>query len=179
MTGQFTPGGTDGGKAPVAEDTLRAIGTESRDCLEWILPGMGISAGTEILVREGQVAVNIICGQDSSIVIGRKGQTLEALQLLVNRIVSRKHPEVLSGAKIILDVEGYRERRRHNIVDMARRAAEEVRETGEPSLLNAMNSYERFLVHNALKEEKGIITSSRGEGALKEILISPIGDGTE
>jgi len=176
VTDHFTPCGGDGGGAPVEDVTLRAIAAESRGCLEWILPAMGISAGTEVLVREGQVMVNIVCGQDSSIVIGRKGQTLEALQLLVNRIVSRKHPEVLGGAKIILDVEGYRDRRRHNIIEMARRAAEEVRETGEPSLLNAMNSYERYLVHSALKEERGVTTSSRGEGVLKEVLISPAED---
>ncbi len=158
---------------PCPEETLKDIGAEARRCLSWILAGMKIEAEIESFTREGQVLLNVLCGPESSIVIGRKGQTLEALQLLVTRIVSREFPEVLTQCRIVIDAEGYRERRQANLLDMARRAAEEVRETGEPSLLSPLNSYERYLVHSALKEEQGVVTRSQGEGPMKQILIAP------
>lgn len=151
---------------------LNPVGTEARDCLAWILAGMGIDGNIELSYRDDQVRLNILCGDDSSFVIGRKGQTLEALQVIVNRIVMRKFDN-LPVARILVDVEGYRERRRSNLLDMARRSAETVRETGDPVLLSPLNSYERFLVHNALKEEAGIVSQSQGEGLMKQIRILP------
>ena len=160
------------------KEQLKEIGAEARRCLAWILEGMTVAAEIEAFAREDQVILNVLCGDESSIVIGRRGQTLEALQLLVTRIVSRKYQEVLTGCRIIIDVEGYRERRRANLQDMARRTAEEVRETGEPVLLAPLNSYERYLVHSALKEEPGVASSSQGEGPMKQILVT-LGPGQE
>jgi spoIIIJ-associated protein len=153
-------------------EDLKRVGAEARDCLQWILEGMGIDAGIELSLRDEQVRLNILCGDDSSVVIGRKGQTLEALQVIVNRIVLRMFDDP-APARIVVDVEGYRERRRNNLLDMARRSADSVRETGESVLLSPLNSYERFLVHTALKEEEGIVSKSQGEGAMKQIRIAP------
>ena len=159
-------------------EDLKAVGTEARDCLEWLLEGMGIDAAIELFDHEGQVRLNITCGEDSSIVIGRKGQTLEALQVLVNRIVLRKF-DGPGETRVLIDVEGYRERRRSNLLDMARRSAETVRETGDSVLLSPLNSYERYLVHTALKEEEGIVSKSQGEGHMKQIRILPAnGEGS-
>lgn len=152
---------------------LREITAEARHCLSWLLSGMKVEAEIESFVREGQILLSVLCGSESSIVIGRKGQTLEALQLLVNRILARKFPEVLSQHRIIIDVEGYRERRKTNLLDMARRAAEEVRDTGETVSVGPLNAFERYLIHNALKTEEGIVTVSQGEGPMKQILVSP------
>ncbi len=149
---------------------LKEIGSSGRDCLGWILKGMGIESEIEVHEKEGHIYLNVLPGPDSSIAIGRKGQTLEALQILVTRITAQSCPEVLGQIKILVDVEGYRERRQSNILEMARKAAEEVQETGEPAFLEPLNSYERYLVHNALKEEEGISTSSRGEGSMKQIV---------
>lgn len=137
-----------------------------------MLKGMGIAGSVEVHYRDDSILLDTLCGEDSDIAIGRKGQTLEALQVLVNRIVAKEYPSSV-GTRILLDIEGYRERRRSNLLDMARRAAESVRESGEPSFLSPLNSYERYLVHSAMKDEPGIVTSSRGDGAMKEILISP------
>jgi spoIIIJ-associated protein len=155
----------------IDSDRLKEIGSSGRDCLSWILKGMGIESEIEVLEKEGQIYLNVLSGPDSSIAIGRKGQTLEALQILVTRITAQSCPEVLGQTKILVDVEGYRERRQSTILEMARKAAEEVQETGEPAFLEPLNSYERYLVHNALKEETGISTSSRGEGSMKQIVI--------
>lgn len=154
---------------------LNTVGTEARDCLEWILAGMGVDGSIELSYRDDQVRLNILCGDDSSIIIGRKGQTLEALQVIVNRIVMRKFDD-LPETRILVDVEGYRERRSNNLLDMARRSAETVRETGDSVLLSPLNSYERFLVHSALKDEAGIVSKSQGEGLMKQIRIIPAQD---
>ncbi len=149
------------------------VADAARSCLGWILAGMKIDVEVESSLRDGQVVLNILESEDSSIVIGRKGQTLEALQTLVSRITANLFPDMAGNhLRILIDVDGYRERRRQNLVDTALRAAEEVLETGEPIDLSPLNSYERYLVHSALKDEPGIITSSIGEGAMKQIVIS-------
>jgi spoIIIJ-associated protein len=149
------------------------IEAAARSCLSWILAGMNVEAKVESSYKDGQVVLNVVGGEDSSIVIGRKGQTLEALQTLVSRITACRFPEVAGNRlRILIDVAGYRERRRQNLVDMASRAAEEVLETGEPVALSPLNSYERYLVHSSLKDEPGVTTSSVGEGAMKQIVIS-------
>jgi len=169
---------TDWEEQSPEEGTLQEVGAEARSCLSWILQGMGMDAEVECLDRDDQILLNVICGEDSNLLIGRKGQTLEALQTIVTRITARKFPRVGAGqARILVDIEGYRERRRANLVDMALRVAEEVRESGEEACLDPLNSYERYLVHDALKDEAGIATHSEGEGAVKQIIISPSGDG--
>ena len=149
------------------------VAAEAASCLRWILAGMKIEAEVESSFRDDQIVLNVLGGEDSSIVIGRKGQTLEALQTLVSRITANIFAGT-AGSRILIDVDGYRERRRQNLVDMAMRAAEEVLETGEPFDLSPLNSYERYLVHSALKDEPGIVTSSVGEGAMKQIVIAPL-----
>lgn len=149
------------------------IANAARSCLSWILAGMKIDVEVESSLRDDQVMLNIAESEDSSIIIGRKGQTLEALQTLVCRITTNLFPDMTgTHLRILIDVDGYRERRRQNLVDTALRAAEEVLETGESIDLNPLNSYERYLVHSALKDEPGIITASKGEGTMKQIVIS-------
>jgi spoIIIJ-associated protein len=149
------------------------IAAAARSCLTWILTGMKVEAEVGSSLRDGQIVLDVVDSEDSSIVIGRKGQTLEALQTIVSRITANLFPDMArSHLRILIDVGGYRERRRQNLVDMALRAAEEVLETGEPIDLSPMNSYERYLVHSALKDEPGVTTSSEGEGAMKQIVIS-------
>ncbi len=149
------------------------VASEARACLSWILAGMGIEVEVASSLSDGQVVLNVVGSDDSSIVIGRKGQTLEALQTLVSRITANIFSDTDGRhLRILIDVDGYRERRRQNLVDMAVRSAEEVLETGETIDLSPLNSYERYLVHSALKDEPGVTTSSEGEGAMKPIVIS-------
>ncbi len=161
----------------VEEGKLKEMGSEACSCLSWILKEMGMDAEVELFHRDDQILLNVCCGDDSSLLIGRKGQTLEALQTIVTRITARKFPEAAGPVRVLVDIEGYRERRRTNLVDMALKAAEEARESGEPVLLDPLNSYERYLVHTALKEEPGIDTRSEGEGTFKQIVVSPSGEG--
>jgi spoIIIJ-associated protein len=161
----------------VEEGRLKEIGSEACSCLSWILKEMGMDAEVELFHSDNQVLLNVCCGEDSNLLIGRKGQTLEALQTIVTRITARKFPEVADPVRILVDIEGYRDRRRASLIDMALRAGEEARESGEPVLLDPLNSYERYLVHTALKEEQGIDTRSEGVGTFKQIVVSPSGEG--
>lgn len=155
------------------EAKIAEISRESKDCLGWILDGMGIAAEIEAHFRDGHLLLDVQCGEDSSIAIGRKGQTLEALQTLVSRIIAGSFQEVAQNSlKLLVDVEGYRERRRLNLIDMAKRMAEEVLETGNSAAVVPLNGYERYIIHSALHDESGIQTSSTGSGPMKEIVIS-------
>lgn len=140
--------------------------------LELILAGMKIAAKIETHQRDGFLLLNVLCGPASPLVIGRKGQTLEAIQLLLTRILEQQCP-CETGSQIVVDVEGYRERRRRNLLRQVRQTVEQVRESGEASSIEPLNPYERFIVHNTLKDEPHVTACSEGEGRLKRIVISP------
>ena len=88
---------TDREEQTLEEGALMEVGAEARTCLSWILEGMGMDADVELLDRNGQILLNVFCGEDSNILIGRKGQTLEALQTIVTRITARKFPRIGAG----------------------------------------------------------------------------------
>ncbi len=140
---------------------------EAQKILKRILDGMGVSATIESFHRDDRLVLNAICAPDDSMVIGRRGKTLEAIQLIVNRIVNRK-----STVKkpILVDVGGYKERRQRNLIDLARRSAKRVQETGYQVIVGPYNAYERHVIHTSLKEDSPVATESIGEGDLKKII---------
>jgi spoIIIJ-associated protein len=104
-------------------------------------------------------------------IIGRRGQTLDALEHLVNRIVLRDEAD--AGVRIALDVEGYRERRQESLEQLARRLAAKARETGRAVTLNPMSPRDRRIVHLALESDPGVSTASEGEGHYRRLVIAP------
>src|SRR4029453_11546717 len=98
--------------------------------------------------------------------------TLDAIEYLLNRIVIR---EVASGARIEVDVEGYRARRRESLSVLARRMADKVRQTGKPATVDLLSPRDRRVVHLALKDEAGVTSRSQGEGFLRKLVILPAG----
>jgi spoIIIJ-associated protein len=113
-----------------------------------------------------------ITGEGAGIVIGRHGQTLDAIEHLVNRIASHRSG-VLS--KIAVDTEGYRERRQEALEETARRAADKARHTGRPVTLNPMSARDRRIIHVALTDEHGVMTRSQGEGSYRRVVVVPAG----
>jgi spoIIIJ-associated protein len=109
-------------------------------------------------------------GDGAGIVIGRHGQTLDAIEYVVNRIASHE-----SGAlvRIALDVQGYRERRQESLEQTARRAADKVRKTGRPVTLNPMSPRDRRIVHLALGDERDVTSRSQGEGGFRRVVVVP------
>ncbi|MCS5659624.1 MAG: KH domain-containing protein [Dehalococcoidia bacterium] len=109
-------------------------------------------------------------GDDSGLLIGRKGETLRALQFMVRFLVSRKTGE---RANLSVDVEGYDDRRRQSLTSLANRVAQRVIKTGRSIELEPMNPRERRLVHITLSENGDVYTESSGIGEGRRVVILP------
>jgi spoIIIJ-associated protein len=141
--------------------------------LQTILDHMGIRADviTEETPEDQPLLLNIVPAGDYVLgtLIGRRGETLAALQLLVNLITYKQTGE---HERVIVDVEGYRARREENLRSMAERIAQQVRDSGRPVMLEAMPPNERRIVHMALAEYEDISTESTGEGDQRRVVVS-------
>ncbi|MBI3742676.1 MAG: protein jag [Chloroflexi bacterium] len=150
----------------------------AKQTIETLLGAMGVSASVALpdtaapnsdLAPEGALLFQID-GEDAGLLIGRRGETLGALQFAVNQIVSRKVP---GGAMVSIDVEGYRARRAEQIKGIALRMAERVANTGRSLALEPMPARERRLVHVALTDHAKVVTESSGEGENRRVVIQP------
>lgn len=118
-------------------------------------------------------AVIDISGDDLGMLIGRRGESLMAFQYVVNLIMTRRFP---GRGSVTIDVEEYRRRREDQVVSLAERMAERVRDIGEPITLEPMSAAERRLVHLALVDDPDVETNSVGEGDSRKVVISLLGD---
>ena len=112
-----------------------------------------------------------ITGEDSGLLIGRRGETLRALQFLVNLVVNKNLED--QQVRVVLDIERYRERRDNALRDMALKVAEKVSSTGRPISLEAMPPAERRTVHMALADHPQVTTESSGFGGDRRVMVSP------
>ncbi len=119
---------------------------------------------------DGGVVLVSITGSELAPLIGRHGQTLEALELLVNLMVARR---VGHRVPVVVDAERYRERRREALQALAQRTADRVRRSGTPAALEAMSASERRMIHTALAEDPDVTTQSEGEGPDRHIVVLP------
>jgi spoIIIJ-associated protein len=139
--------------------------------LEGLLERMGVAADVEYEVVDGVMYVDILGAQDDEgmgILIGRHGQTLEALQDLVRAAVQRRTED---RCRVMVDVEDYRKRRRAQLAAKAREAANRVKRTGRQERLEPMNAYERKIVHDAAGEIAGVETASEGEDPERRVVV--------
>jgi len=128
--------------------------------------------GTEALVHTEMVDGNtqlIIDAHDPSLLIGRHGQTLDAIQYLVNCIFNKS---ALVKKKIIVNTEGYRERREEMLVELAYRLSSKVKQTGRELVMNPLPPHERRIVHLTLQNDDRVRTYSRGEGPMRSVVIT-------
>ncbi|MFK7984621.1 MAG: protein jag [Sandaracinaceae bacterium] len=139
------------------------------EILEGILDRMGLD--TDVDVREdGERVVLDVTGEDAGRAIGKKGQTLDALQFIVNKVVNR-FPE--NRRYVIVDSGDYRERHEKSLVTMARREAKRAVEQGRTITLSPMPARDRRLIHLSLAKFQGVETRSNGEGLSRRIQIIP------
>ena len=110
-----------------------------------------------------------LAGEDSGLLIGRRGQTLQALQFLVNMIVRKEH----EGVRVVLDVENYRQRRESSLRDMAVKVAERVAQTNRGITLEPMPPADRRIIHTTLTDHPGVTTESTGEGEGRKVMVMP------
>ncbi len=150
------------------EDRENHLFDEAKTILNTLLEGMGVKSSFEVYHHDGRTVINILCEPDDSIVIGRKGKTLEAIQTILNHILVHRHRDVLP---YVVDAGGYRHRKRKNLIDLAHRSAEKVKENGYTVIEGPFNAYERHIIHAALHDTPGIVTQSLGEGENKKIAI--------
>jgi spoIIIJ-associated protein len=146
------------------------LASDVRSLMERIVQELGVRCDVD--VREDVSGLHVDChGDDVGAVIGRFGQTIDAIQYLVNAIVAKREGERVD---VTIDAEGYRERRREMLERLALRSAERVLETGEAVELDAMSSVERKIVHLRLEDVEGVETSSAGAEPNRYVVVSPV-----
>lgn len=143
-------------------------GILARDFLEEVCQSMGVKAEFSSIEKENQWLINIT-GSELGMLIGRRGDTLEALQFLTNLAISKKLSEKV---RIIVDVEGYRQRREETLVRLANRLSDKVKRTGTRVVLEPMNPHERRIIHTALQDDTRISTFSEGDEPNRRVVIS-------
>jgi spoIIIJ-associated protein len=120
--------------------------------------------------QEGETLLYNITGGDSGMLIGKRGQTLEAIQYLIEKMINKKSQERL---RVAVDVEGYLEKRKINLQQMASRMAEKAKRIKKPVTIGQMNPHDRRIVHIHLKDESGVRTQSIGGGYYRKLMIFP------
>ena len=151
------------------EKTMDQLNDEAdiaADYLEGLLDIVDYEGDIELGVRNNRPMVQIVADDDSDIkhLIGRHGEVVDALQQLTRLAVQQKTGE---RSHLIVDVDGFLKRKRQHLRDVALDAVDEVRETGEPVNLKPMNSFERKVIHDVVREE-GLKSRSHGEEPLRD-----------
>ncbi|MCX7869185.1 MAG: hypothetical protein N2322_04455 [Terrimicrobiaceae bacterium] len=139
-----------------------------REILDTILGYLGFAFEIEEQERDGHLVLQIYT-HDAELLIGRRGETLDELQFLVNRLLQAKNPK---APRAIVDVEHHRQMRDDALVATVRKLAEAVRASGKPIQTDPLNSYDRYIVHNAFKDDPEIMTwSPQDDARLKRITL--------
>ena len=154
------------------ELNVQEIGTEvetpALDFLKDMIDKMGIDV--EVSAREnkdGEIHIDIN-GKDSACVIGKRGQTLDAIQYLTRVVVNRDEENY---TKIVVDAGEYRAKREATLAKLAKRLADKVTRTGKPVKLEPMSPYERKIIHSALQNHKKVTTRSEGKEPYRRVVI--------
>jgi spoIIIJ-associated protein len=142
------------------------------DFVEELLDRMGIDAIAEPTMHHGHVYVDIVDGpeDDMALLIGRHGQTLDAIQELARTAVGRRLDDRI---RVLVDVGDYRKRQEDRLIEGARQVAERVQSTGTEERLDPMNAYERKLVHDVVAEFEGLESVSEGVDPDRFVVVRP------
>lgn len=143
----------------------------ARDVLEAILRHMEVHATVNVRHADGAVLFDLT-GDSSGVLIGRRGQMLDALEYLLNRVAGRDEGGM---PRIIVDSENYRARRRESLQELARRMGEQAKKKQKPVTLNPMSPRDRRIIHLILQEDTSLITKSSGKGYFRKLVILPAG----
>lgn len=158
--------GEEAGPVP----TQAEIAAAAREILENMLRQLDLIASVEAEEVEGGQILLSIQGDDLGILIGRRGQTLQALQYLLRTIISHR---LKVKAPLTIDVEGYRQRRVESLQSMARHLADQVVSRRQAYMMSPMTPYERRIIHVELAEDPDVTTHSIGEGDGRRVVIEP------
>lgn len=147
------------------------LAVEARELVERIVDGIGVSAHVEL--DEDDETITLSCaGPDLGMLIGRHGQTIDAIQYLANAAMYRRHAD--DRKEVVVDAAGYRARRRATLEALAIRSAEQCLSDGDAVELEPMTAVERKVVHLRLKEFDGVETTSEGTEPNRFVVIRPL-----
>lgn len=164
-------------EAKLTEAKLEAVRENGKEILAEIIKLMGIEATIETKPGDSpeEVLLNIqVEAGEGGLLIGRRGQTLEALQYVLTRAVNDRCG--LDGAQLVIDTENYRERRRKTLEDMALRLGEKAKRKRTSVSVDSLSARDRRIIHLALEDDPWLTTKSLGRGDYRRLLIIPEGD---
>ena len=137
--------------------------------LKEILKAMGLEGEVSSREEEDHSLYMEVSGEDMGVIIGKRGQTLDALQYLLNRVAS-SHQE--GSVRIKLDTEDYRERRKKTLENLARNIASKAKKTNRSVVLEPMNPYERMIIHSTLQQDPAVTTYSKGKEPYRTVVVA-------
>jgi len=155
--------------APAAKTENTALAQRAKGILEGILQRMQLDFSVSVEETSDTIILTIN-GDGGGLLIGKRGQNLDAIQYIVNKAATKSSDE---RKLIIVDTESYRQRREESLNALARDFAEKVRKTRKPVTVGHMNAHDRRIIHLALQNDDTIVTKSRGEGEYRKIVILP------
>jgi spoIIIJ-associated protein len=149
---------------PAAEETVREL-------LERVVEALGLDADIEV-TDDGETCTGTVNGEDLGLFIGRHGQTIDAVQHLAQRMAGPRSGD--AARRIVVDAEGYRERREQMLQRQADQAVEDALRHERPVALDAMTASERRLVHEYLRDHEGVQTYSEGDEPDRHLVVAPL-----
>lgn len=157
----------------VASSSNSILASKAKELLDGILQRMSLQCRVTAGETPEKIILNIE-GNDSGLLIGKRGQNLDALQYILNKALNKTDSE----RKIIMvDAEEYRKRREESLLGLAERIRQKVKKTHKPVSLGHMSAHDRRIIHLALQEDASLITKSRGEGEYRKIIVLPARKG--
>ncbi len=153
----------------VAPGELSVAARAGQEAVEKI--ANSITAGASVLIKEeGNRVAYDITGGKAGVIIGKRGQTLEAIQYIVEKVVNRKSKE---RVRVSIDVGGYLVKKIQNLESLAERTAQKAKKNGKPATVGQLNAHDRRIIHLALKDDCDVITKSMGNGFLRKLVVLP------
>jgi spoIIIJ-associated protein len=156
---------------PETADWPDAPADRARELVEGVLDELDLDGEVEVVEDEERISINVQGGDDYGLLIGKRGQTIDALQLLCYQAAFRGLRE---RKRVVVDAAGYRERRRETLEGRADRAAEQALTSSHVIEMDPMSAQERRVVHERLKERAGVETYSEGDEPHRCVVVAPL-----
>ena len=160
-------------EAPVKEEKLVEVASETKEACEKFLKDVLSTMGMEVKLtsyidEDGSLNIDME-GDNMGILIGKRGQTLDSLQYLTNRVANKMQDGYV---RVKLDTENYRQRRKETLENLAKNIAHKVKRNKKAFALEPMNPYERRIIHSALQSDKYVSTHSEGEEPYRRVVVT-------
>jgi spoIIIJ-associated protein len=138
--------------------------------LEELISFMGVNVDARADVTDDGIELTVDSTPASPRLIGHRGETLRSIEYLVNQMVKRHDGD---APRILVDIAGYKQARKHSLEELAHEIADRVKDTGKTEALKPMNPAERRIVHITLRQIEGVLSESDGEGRNRHIVVRP------